>query len=40
VAQGVVDFPDGPAVILIGRAIASGDWSATAAAAQNSFKVA
>lgn len=40
VAQGVVDFPDGPAVILVGRAIASGDWSATAAAAQNSFKVA
>lgn len=40
VAQGVVDFPDGPAVILIGRAIAAGDWSATAAAAQNSFKVA
>ncbi|MBF0679283.1 MAG: uroporphyrinogen-III C-methyltransferase [Devosia sp.] len=40
VAHGVVDFPDGPAVILIGRAIASGDWSATAAAAQNSFKVA
>ena len=40
VAQGVVDFPDGPAVILVGRAIASGDWSATAAAAQHNFKVA
>lgn len=40
-ANGAVDFVDGPAVILVGKAVAEGDWAeAAAAAAANSFKVA
>jgi uroporphyrin-III C-methyltransferase/precorrin-2 dehydrogenase/sirohydrochlorin ferrochelatase len=39
-AQGAVDFVDGPAVILVGHAVAQGDWSEAAAAATQSFKVA
>ncbi|SMQ66779.1 uroporphyrinogen-III C-methyltransferase [Devosia lucknowensis] len=39
-ADGAVDFVDGPAVILVGRAVAHGDWSEAASAAANSFKVA
>jgi uroporphyrin-III C-methyltransferase / precorrin-2 dehydrogenase / sirohydrochlorin ferrochelatase len=39
-AQGAVDFVDGPAVILVGQAVAQGDWSEAAAAATQSFKVA
>ncbi|QYO75305.1 siroheme synthase CysG [Devosia salina] len=40
-ANGAVDFVDGPAVILVGKAVAEGDWAeAAAAAATNSFKVA
>lgn len=40
-ANGAVDFVDGPAVILVGKAVAEGDWAETAAAAAaNSFKVA
>ena len=39
-AQGAVDFIDGPAVILVGKAVAHGDWSEAATAASTSFKVA
>ena len=39
-AQGAVNFVDGPAVILVGQAVAQGDWSEAAAAATQSFKVA
>jgi uroporphyrin-III C-methyltransferase / precorrin-2 dehydrogenase / sirohydrochlorin ferrochelatase len=39
-ASGAVDFVDGPAVILVGRAVAHGDWADAAAVAADSFKVA
>ena len=39
-ADGAVDFVDGPAVILVGRAVAEGDWAGAADAAASSFKVA
>jgi uroporphyrin-III C-methyltransferase/precorrin-2 dehydrogenase/sirohydrochlorin ferrochelatase len=39
-ANGAVDFVDGPAVILIGQAVAQGDWTEAAAAAADNFKVA
>lgn len=39
-AAGAVDFVDGPAVILVGRAVAEGDWAGAADAAASSFKVA
>jgi uroporphyrin-III C-methyltransferase/precorrin-2 dehydrogenase/sirohydrochlorin ferrochelatase len=39
-AHGAVTFVDGPAVILVGHAVAQGDWSEAAAAATQSFKVA
>ena len=39
-ADGAVDFVDGPAVILVGRAVAEGDWADAANAAASSFKVA
>ncbi|WP_375596988.1 siroheme synthase CysG [Devosia sp. Naph2] len=39
-AKGAVEFVDGPAVILVGHAVAHGDWFEAAAAASHSFKVA
>ncbi len=39
-SQGAVDFADGPAIILVGRAVAEGDWSGAATLAEHSFKVA
>lgn len=39
-AAGAVDFVDGPAVILVGRAVSHGDWANAAAVANDSFKVA
>lgn len=39
-AAGAVDFVDGPAVILVGRAVAHGEWANAAAVAATSFKVA
>jgi uroporphyrin-III C-methyltransferase/precorrin-2 dehydrogenase/sirohydrochlorin ferrochelatase len=39
-ANGAVDFVHGPAVILVGLAVAEGDWAEAAAAATHSFKVA
>ncbi|UYO01338.1 MAG: siroheme synthase CysG [Devosia sp.] len=39
-ALGAVDFVDGPAVILVGRAVAHGDWTDAASAAADQFKVA
>ncbi len=39
-AAGAVDFVDGPAVILVGRAVGEGDWADAADAAASSFKVA
>lgn len=39
-ADGAVDFVDGPAVILVGRAVAEGDWTAALAASSDRFKVA
>lgn len=39
-AAGAVDFVDGPAVILIGRAVAEGDWTHAATAAAAAIKVA
>ncbi|KRA99224.1 siroheme synthase [Devosia sp. Root685] len=39
-ARGAVEFDDGPAVILIGRAVAHGDWVEAVARNAESFKVA
>ena len=39
-AQGAVEFEDGPAVILVGRAVAHGDWVEAVAERAESFKVA
>lgn len=39
-ANGAVEFVDGPAVILVGQAVAQGDWTEAAAAAAHNFKVA
>ena len=39
-ADGAVDFVDGPAVILVGRAVVEGDWADAADAAASNFKVA
>lgn len=39
-AVGAVDFVDGPAVILIGRTVAHGDWQQAALAAAAQFEVA
>lgn len=39
-AQGAVEFVDGPAIILVGRAVAEGDWADAATVAAQSFKVA
>ncbi len=40
VAAGGVEMADGPAVILIGEAVAHGDWAGAATAAEHEFKVA
>jgi uroporphyrin-III C-methyltransferase/precorrin-2 dehydrogenase/sirohydrochlorin ferrochelatase len=39
-AQGAVDFTDGPAVILVGEAVAAGDWQDAAALAERQFRAA
>jgi uroporphyrin-III C-methyltransferase / precorrin-2 dehydrogenase / sirohydrochlorin ferrochelatase len=39
-AASAVDFVNGPAVILVGRAVAQGDWANAAAATSQNFKVA
>jgi uroporphyrin-III C-methyltransferase / precorrin-2 dehydrogenase / sirohydrochlorin ferrochelatase len=39
-AGGAVAFADGPAVILVGRAVAHGDWADAASVAAQNFKVA
>ena len=39
-ADGSAQMADGPAVILIGEAVAYGDWTDAAAAAEQQFKVA
>lgn len=39
-AGGAVEFADGPAVILVGKAVAAGDWAGAADAAAEQFKVA
>ncbi|MEO8884046.1 MAG: siroheme synthase CysG [Devosia sp.] len=39
-AGGAVDFADGPAVILVGEAVAAGDWASAVALAEQQFKVA
>jgi uroporphyrin-III C-methyltransferase/precorrin-2 dehydrogenase/sirohydrochlorin ferrochelatase len=39
-AAGAVEFVDGPAVILVGRAVAEGDWAQSADVAAQSIKVA
>ncbi|WIY51665.1 siroheme synthase CysG [Devosia sp. YIM 151766] len=39
-AAGAVDFADGPAIILVGRAIAHGDWASAAIVAASNIKVA
>lgn len=39
-AGGAVDFADGPAVILVGRAVAHGDWRNAANAAAKQYKAA
>jgi uroporphyrin-III C-methyltransferase/precorrin-2 dehydrogenase/sirohydrochlorin ferrochelatase len=39
-ADGAVEFVDGPAVILIGRAVSYGDWAQAASAVSEHFKVA
>jgi uroporphyrin-III C-methyltransferase/precorrin-2 dehydrogenase/sirohydrochlorin ferrochelatase len=39
-AQGAVDFADGPAVILVGEAVAAGDWQDATALAERQFRAA
>jgi uroporphyrin-III C-methyltransferase/precorrin-2 dehydrogenase/sirohydrochlorin ferrochelatase len=39
-ASNHLDFADGPAVILVGEAVAEGDWAEAAQMAASSFKVA
>jgi uroporphyrin-III C-methyltransferase/precorrin-2 dehydrogenase/sirohydrochlorin ferrochelatase len=39
-AAGAVAFIDGPAIILVGRAVAYGDWADAASAVTSNFKVA
>lgn len=39
-AAGEVEFADGPAVILVGEAVAAGDWDSAAALAEAQFRVA
>jgi len=39
-ARGAVAFADGPAIIIVGEAVASGDWTDAAAVAAESFRVA
>lgn len=39
-ARGAVEFEDGPAVILVGRAVAHGDWVEAVAGKLESFKAA
>lgn len=39
-AGGALELADGPAVILVGEAVAAGDWQDAAAAAEAQFKVA
>lgn len=39
-AAGEVDFADGPAIILVGEAVAAGDWADAAELAAESFRVA
>ena len=39
-ASNQLDFADGPAVILVGEAVAEGDWAEAAQMAASSFKVA
>ena len=39
-AAGEVEFADGPAVILVGEAVAAGDWDQAAALAEAQFRVA
>lgn len=39
-AAGAADFADGPAVILVGNAVAHGDWAEAASAAVRNIKVA
>jgi uroporphyrin-III C-methyltransferase/precorrin-2 dehydrogenase/sirohydrochlorin ferrochelatase len=37
---GAVEFADGPAVILLGEAVAAGDWESAAALAEVQIRVA
>lgn len=39
-AEGAVDFADGPAIIFVGEAVAAGDWADAAQVAATGFKVA
>jgi uroporphyrin-III C-methyltransferase/precorrin-2 dehydrogenase/sirohydrochlorin ferrochelatase len=39
-AAGEVDFADGPAIILVGEAVAAGDWADAAQLAAENFRVA
>jgi len=39
-ATGSADFADGPAIILIGEAVAAGNWQDAAGIAERQFKVA
>ena len=39
-ANGAVDFADGPAIIFVGEAVAAGDWGDAAQVAADGFKVA
>jgi len=39
-ANGAVDFADGPAIIFVGEAVAAGDWADAAQVAADGFKVA
>lgn len=39
-ASGAADFADGPAVILVGEAVAAGDWQNAVQMAERQFRVA
>ncbi|HWA20221.1 MAG TPA: siroheme synthase CysG [Devosia sp.] len=40
IAAGMIDMADGPAIILVGEAVAHGDWTEAASIAETKFKVA
>ncbi len=40
IASGMIEMADGPAIILVGEAVAHGDWTDAVSLAERKFKVA